>query len=173
VQELLTKSAELYATAPSFFNWMLGIVPTMFALAASGGYWLCSQLRSRAVETQAAQIKFLEHQLSAAKQSAANVNAAVVDAKKEAYAIRQATPYEGRSLDAFLSAAQLDIRLVSFILNTALSLAKAIASGKELEVPPALEYQPLVPMNMEKEAKQTVSVHLRGGSAAGENIPQT
>ncbi len=43
-----------------------------------------------------------------------------------------------------------------------------------MEVPPALEYKPLVPMNMENEAKQTVPVYELGKqSAVGENTPQT
>jgi len=173
VQEFLTKSAELYATAPNFFVWMAGIVPAGFALAATGGYWLCSQFRSGTIETQAAQIKLLELQLDITKQSATNANAAVADAKREADILRLAPSNEmnRNRLDAFLSAALSDSRVVVVLLNTALSLAKAIASGKEMEVP-ALEYKPLVPFNMEKEAKQSVPVYDLGQQRpVGENTP--
>lgn len=151
MQEFLTKLAELYATAPSFFNWMALAVPTAFGGVFMGGYWLASEFRSGAMNSQAAQIKLLEAQLSITKQSASNASTAVVDAKQEADILRLAPPNdENRNrLDRLLSTAVTESKVVVIMLHTTGSLAKAIASRKELDVP-ALEYKPQVPFDIIK-----------------------
>lgn len=116
-----------------------------------GGYWLASEFRSGAVNSQAAQIKLLEAQLSITKQSASNASTAVVDAKQEADILRLAPPNdENRNrLDRLLSTAVTESKVVVIMLHTTGSLAKAIASRKEMEVP-ALEYKPQVPIDIIK-----------------------
>jgi hypothetical protein len=125
----LTKAAEFYLSAPSFFNWAAPIAFALLCVVIYGAYWLGTRLEGSSREALKAKAEALEERLKLARDRSDEAMQKAEDLKRELTDLKNAAEAGSSLVVTRETAAHLDLKATNLLqANTAVSFSLTPAS---------------------------------------------